>query len=311
MPINHLENDEWYCRLFGKDFGPLPLEILRQMVETEQLAADDLVRSPGSEGAWHSIRDTVELRTLLKGANASDRSPAETVDREPTSVQGSSAWYYRFDGKSHGPMTLDALREFVGSSGETASDVVVRQGEDSDWVPFLSLPGMSQSPGPASRRYADRAWTVAGVSGSPVGARGANRPRRQHVRDNRYLAISLAAWLLINAVILVGWPQSHQTERKYLATLRGLEAETKSLQTRNASPQEWSALRARTKRILGPIVQDLKTRASPSEPICQHLLWVVRDQFPGLVGPRTAEMKERERVYQAHMRVVEEELAQR
>jgi hypothetical protein len=114
---------------------------------------------------------------------------------------------------------------------------------------------------------------------------------------------------MINAVVLVSWSRSYATERKYFATLRSLEAEMDALQVRDPSPREWAALRARVKETLAPIVQDLKKQASASEPVRQHLLWAARDQLPRLIGTRTPEMEELERLYKRHMRLVEEEFA--
>jgi hypothetical protein len=301
--------DEWFCRSFDTEFGPLPLEVLRRMVETGQLASDDLVRT-GATGSWQAVRDLAEVRTLLRGAKSPERSPSATGLR-PIRVQPSDRWYYQFDGRARGPLTLATLQELIASSGDTAFDVVVRQGDDAAWVPFCSLPGMSRARRSETRRATEWSATVSGPIVSPARARPSGRTLRQLVHDHRDLVIALAVWLLINSVILVGWLESYATERKYFATLRSLEAETTALQAHDGSPREWAALRVRVKKTLAPIVQDLKKQASASEPVRQHLLCAARDHFPRLVGPRTREMEELERLYKRHMSLVEQELARR
>jgi hypothetical protein len=129
------------------------------------------------------------------------------------------------------------------------------------------------------------------------------------LRDNADIAIGLAALVLVNVVVLGYWSQLHRTERRYLATLRQLDGEIHALQSRNPSQDEWGSLRARVTGTLAPVVDDLKKTASASAPIRQHLLGAARDQLPRLVAPRSAEMKEPERLYEQHMRFVEQELA--
>ena len=99
---------------------------------------------------------------------------------------------------------------------------------------------------------------------------------RKVLNDHRDLAIAAVAWLVVNCIVVGGLLQSYSTERKYYSTLRSLESDTKALQARDASPQEWQALRTRIKQTLAPIVVDLRKTAAANEPIRQHLLWAVR-----------------------------------
>jgi hypothetical protein len=306
-PIETSADCEWYCQVFGTEFGPLPADALRRMVETEQLAAVDLVRS-GPNSSWQALREIPEFRALLKGPDPQGKSLA-AASLPPKPVQRPDEWYYQVDGKNHGPLMRAALEELIGSSGDTAEDVIVRHGDDGAWVPFFSLPGAFQSRGPVIRHDSiERKCTPAPIV-SPAGARAPGHILRQFIRDNCDLVVAVAFWLFINCAILVACSQSYSTERKYFATLRSLEMETKVLQARHASSEEWAALRAHVKQTLAPIVQDLKKRASATEPMRQHLLWAARDHFPKCVGPQTREMEELVRLYERHIQVVDEELA--
>jgi len=228
---------------------------------------------------------------------------------------GTGAWYYRLDGREHGPLTLAALQELVGTSGETAAAIDVRQGSEGAWVSFaaaFNVPTLAHAP--------PRDVSMPRVSaplGSGVGladqrsqhTQRRQRSLRQWFRENAGIAIAVVVWIGANVVYLGVWSQSYRTERRYFASLRELEGEVHSLQEQNASQEEWSALRSRAKGTLEPMVSDLKKSANASEPIRQHLLWAARDQFPKLIGPKTAEMKGPQRLYEQHMNLVEQELA--
>jgi hypothetical protein len=45
-------------------------------------------------------------------------------------------WIYELDGRVHGPMTRTALEDLLGSSGDTAADVQIREGTAGEWTPF-------------------------------------------------------------------------------------------------------------------------------------------------------------------------------
>jgi hypothetical protein len=306
MSLEDSATDGWFCRVFGTEFGPLPVAMLRRMIETEQLGSDDAVRC-GKTGPWQMVRQITEFRTLLKGLN----QPAKPTSPEflPKIIEPKDDWYYRLDGREHGPFTLDALQQLIGTSGDTVSDVLIRQGKDERWGAYYSLPGMSPSPEPviasSPNRSPDPRSSIRSSRAGQTSAGGL----RELLRGNWKLATAAAAWVLANAVLIVGLSQPYATERRYYDTLRGLEAEANNLQARNASQQEWTAFRARVKDALTPIIQDLKKRASATEPVCQHLLWAARDQFPKLTGPRTAETKDPQNLYERHMRLVDGELA--
>jgi hypothetical protein len=193
-------------------------------------------------------------------------------------------WYYRLDARQHGPFTLAALQELIGSSGETAEQVVVRSAGGDDWMPFYAVPAKSTLAhlrGATSGRGApEEQSTVSKARKSSAFA--AKTPARacperygQFVMDNREI-VSIVLWALLNVGVLVAWSDPYAAERQYFTTSRQLEDEARVLQSRNASAQEWIALRAKAKQALAPIVADLKRKASVARPIRQHLLWAAR-----------------------------------
>jgi hypothetical protein len=306
MPTQNSAHQEWYCRVFGMEFGPLRLETLHQMVQMGQLAADDVVRC-GTNGRWQSVGQKADLSVFLnlKWNESSEKLPAAGPLWK--AVELPEEWYYQVDDRTRGPLTLDAIRELIGTSGETASDVLVRRGADGPWMNCYSLPGISCLSGPVIQRESTRSAAATSPTASSTVPRNYMRTLRELVQDNREYAIAAVAWLLFNAIIIFVFLQSYATERAYYSTLRSLAAEAKALQARDASPQEWAALRACAKQTLAPIIQDLTKRASAAEPIRQHLLWAARD-FPKLLGPPVKEMQEPERLFDRHMQLVDEDL---
>ncbi len=306
MSLERLTNEGWYFRLFGAEFGPLPFQAVVRMVQTEQLGPDDVLRS-GRAGLWRAVRDIVEFRPYLTISESPQGLRA--TKSQPSALEQESQWYYQLDGKTHGPMTLQTLLELVGTSGETASDVLVRAEDDDQWKPYQSIPGVPRASAVCVRTN----LTCSDLAHDQGAARSAVKARpiahRALPFDKRTLAIVAATWALINGVALLTLSDSYAAERSYYETLRELEAETRALQKGDADPQEWVALRARAKETLAPIVKDLKKKASAREPVCQHLLWAARDQFPKMIGPSNAETKAPMALYERHMRIVNEELS--
>jgi hypothetical protein len=228
---------------------------------------------------------------------------------QPNAAADREMWCYQVDGRVHGPAPLDAIVELIAASGDTASEVLVRRGNDGPWIAFHSLPGMSGSRGPDARSASNCSATASDPGQQLLLARSSSRPDRDLIHKNRDFAIAVAAWLLVNVIVLFAFPRSNGKEREYYATLRGFDAEIKTLRERDASQQEWAAFRGYVNETLKPIVNDLKRGTSAKVPIRQHLLWAARDHFPKLVGPMSAEMREPQRLYERHMQIVEEEMA--
>jgi hypothetical protein len=306
------ETARWYCRVFGTDLGPMPFEAVQRMIAMRELDAADKVRC-GTDGSWQEVREIASLRPLLKtlppAANISVVQEVERTADEPV-----DEWYYKLDDRVRGPFPWAALRDLIGSSGDVATAVAVRRGAEGDWASFMHFTSGPQSGTRVSVNGPRKTSLSVDRLGQAVVFRS-ERPRERNrtvgeiVRANVDIAAGLTVWFVLNAVVLALWSQSYSTERQYYTTLRQLESQVKAFQSRNASEQEWAAMRDHAKDTLGPIAADLGKSASASTPIRQNLLWAARDYFPRLLGPRTNQMSGPQRLYDRHMAFVERELA--
>jgi hypothetical protein len=297
-------HEQWYCRLFGQEFGPLPFDVLCRMVEKEQVQAGDLVRSAASE-TWDAVQAIPALRQILGQTTSTHIRDTTPVQCASPPGEDAAEWYYQLNGRSHGPLTFAELMELVGSCGETASDVAVRKGMRAAWVPFVSLLGTRPSCVPApllgSARSTQIVTALHDFAGSSI-------EFRFNTRNNRDVVIAVALWLMFNFMVIILWPRPHASERKYVLAIRRLEAQVKELRASHASSRDWKSLHAHVEQTLGPIVRDLRANASASTPIRQRLLWAARDEFPRLAGPRSTQTDDAERLYELHMQFIERQL---
>jgi hypothetical protein len=311
------------------------------MIKSGQVGPDDKVQASGN-CFWQAAGQVTVLQPWFDDTNA--RVP-RAVDHEDTSSlpqnvhkgnlrrdwesrastcsgsgfvsdSANDQWFYRLDDREHGPIKLTELQELIGSSGSVAEEVFVRQANRTEWICFFDLKANAEL-AQAHRGRIGRALKATSAPGSTeprhsssakAAGRRTYRTLRDLLKDNREILVGVVIWGLINVGVLVAWSNPYSTERKYFVTLLQFEDEVHSLQSRNASTEEWRALRAKAKQTLEPIVADLKRSASASRPIRQHLLWAARDEMPKLIGPDSSD-KEVERLYRNHMEIVERELA--
>jgi hypothetical protein len=314
LPKPTVPGVQWFCRVFDTELGPLTFATLCEMIKTGQVGPDDQVRASDA-CFWQPACRVSVLQSVLAVDGDAAKNDGVFVELT-TNAPLPDEWFYRLDDRERGPFKFAVLQELIGSSGQTAEQVVIRQAGSDEWTPFYQLPDNSGLARPqdsrANRDATERAAFVplGGVESSAatkVVTSVAPWTPRQFISDNRDILVVVAVWALVNVGALVAWSDPYSTERKYFRTMRQLEEKVHSLQTRDASPDEWKALRLKAKEALAPIVADLKKTASASHPIRQHLLWAARDQMPKIIRPDRQET-EVDRLYKAHMEFVEGQL---
>lgn len=118
----------WFYRMFGEEFGPVPLESLQELATVGTIHADDSVRS--STSGWVAAGSVAAL-----GLGAGIGSSAVAVATSPTPTSMSvvaDAWFCRIMDEEFGPLTFDELVRFAEHEHLGADDEV-KLGRDGKW----------------------------------------------------------------------------------------------------------------------------------------------------------------------------------
>lgn len=123
-------SDQWFYRVFGEEFGPMPLEKLKELASSGTVQALDEVRNT-SAGDWvpavmiEELGLTNDRRTVT--AVATPSSDFDVVTRV-----ASDEWYCQIGGSELGPIGFDELVEFAEKE-QLAPDDHVKLGVDGKW----------------------------------------------------------------------------------------------------------------------------------------------------------------------------------
>lgn len=125
--------DQWFYRMFGEDFGPMPLEKLQELASSGTVQALDLVRAESS-GEWVAAATIDEL-----GLSTSERRTAVAVAVKPASDPEMSAtqtasddWYCQLGGQELGPLSFDELLKYAEHE-QLGADDQVKLGPKGKW----------------------------------------------------------------------------------------------------------------------------------------------------------------------------------
>jgi F0F1-type ATP synthase membrane subunit b/b' len=131
--------DQWFYRMFGEEFGPIPLSKLKELAESGTIHALDQVRSRTST-RWVAAETVQEL-----GLSSSDCHPA--IATRATSLSdieisnprlGSDDWYCLRTGLELGPLRFDELLRFV-KDGQLCAEDQVKLGTSGKWRKVCSI----------------------------------------------------------------------------------------------------------------------------------------------------------------------------
>ncbi len=165
-------NDQWFCKIIDREFGPMPLAELAERLARGELSLDDSVRQ-AADDQW---REAESVSCLCELAGLSDRATGvsdssesaamggavsidppdqlaefqfvESLDntrKQPhadsataTARQSKVIWFCQIAGIEFGPLSRDQLREMV-AEGNLSRQTAVRQGESGVWIPAERL----------------------------------------------------------------------------------------------------------------------------------------------------------------------------
>ena len=217
-------------------------------------------------------------------------------------------WYYRIGERERGPITLEELKGLVAASGEMARTVAVRKHADGAWVPYevvdnvtarrLQADRSSPSLPPAAVRPIARP----GNGGGPaIRSRPDGKSLGERLRPYWPIGAALAALAIFNLALWLFLDPYYATERRYLNVLSAAAQKARDARARGLDGGERARLSATTVRDIKPIVESLRTTASSSEPIRQHLLWAAENQLPKLFSQSGKELEQSDAIFQRHL----------
>lgn len=132
----------WFYRLFGEEFGPVDLESIRELLQTEQLGETDEVRQ--ESGPWKQALTFTELgfgaaqTATATAAWPSSTSWSTSKSDSNSQVAAADEWYVLSLGLELGPMPFDEVIQKV-TSGEISGDDQVRLGQTAKWRAVRSM----------------------------------------------------------------------------------------------------------------------------------------------------------------------------
>jgi hypothetical protein len=146
-----------------KEYGPFPVETLRQYIAENRLNGQTLVQAEGAVG-WQPLAAVPELAALLPPAGAAASSspilpppPAmATPLPEPSPVAPAfstpPATYMMIGGDKaeYGPFTVEQIRQYI-REGRLAPSSLVRLAAGGEWKPLVAFPELAAllgGPGP-------------------------------------------------------------------------------------------------------------------------------------------------------------------
>jgi hypothetical protein len=125
--------EQWYYRLFGEQFGPMPIEKLKELADAGTIQAFDQVRSAASSD-WVDAASVAAL-----GLSTSERGSVATLEEADisdfaiaTPQAAPDDWYYKMGDHELGPVGFDELLKFAEQEQLSAEDEV-KLGGNGKW----------------------------------------------------------------------------------------------------------------------------------------------------------------------------------
>lgn len=115
--------DQWYYRLFGEEFGPVPVETLKSLLEIGTIGASDDVRQEGASD-WTTAGQAF--------ATAETSTVGTATATAPASIDDGDQWYCQLLGQELGPLSFEDLLKFA-EQGELSAEDDVKLGAAGKW----------------------------------------------------------------------------------------------------------------------------------------------------------------------------------
>ncbi|MEI8379751.1 MAG: GYF domain-containing protein [Planctomycetota bacterium] len=123
-------SDQWFYRVFGEEFGPMPLEKLKDLAESGTIQPLDDVRS--SSGNWMPAVNVDELGLSTSQRHTSTAVATSASDFDVVTQGPADSWYCQIGGTELGPVSFDEIIEFAEKE-QIGPDDEVKLGASGKW----------------------------------------------------------------------------------------------------------------------------------------------------------------------------------
>ena len=127
-------SEQWFYRMFGEQFGPMPFEKLKELADDGTIQALDQVRSESS-GSWVNAAtiDGLELSASFRGDISNVTTATSISDFEiSTTPTSTDEWYCSLGDHELGPISFEELLKFAENE-KLSRDDQVKLGANGKW----------------------------------------------------------------------------------------------------------------------------------------------------------------------------------
>jgi len=125
-------SDQWYYRVFGEEFGPMPFAELKELTEFGMVTGTDEVRSAESSN-WVTAASVGELGLADSEVTTAVATAASGgLDFEPPAKRGTDDWFCRLGDQELGPLSFEELTQYAENE-QLGVDDEVKLGEQGKW----------------------------------------------------------------------------------------------------------------------------------------------------------------------------------
>ncbi|MEQ8634058.1 DUF4339 domain-containing protein [Gimesia maris] len=295
------------------------------VIDSEEDSVEELVPTSG-ESASEQTATTEENVVEAE-------EPAEPPPPPILKVRSKQKWYCKLGGMGYGPIEAHKIKMWAEQDRVEPTDLL-KLGRKGEWFEAWQIEALQlKKPNPKQAEPEVKADTAAtetesNTTGAPVTAAPAAalapmpaapvaaavppvaraKPKIQVQRSNPLEALGplmdpkilgglggVIALVAILYFVPLGDLFSPSGKEEF-AKFQAFYQEYKALQSKQAGPAEYAALKKKANTELDPVIKDLESSAGSDYPALQQLLWAGRDYLPKMLdnpGPESARDQEK------------------
>ena len=295
------------------------------VIDSEEDSVEELVPTSG-ESASEQTATTEENVVEAE-------EPAEPPPPPILKVRSKQKWYCKLGGMGYGPIEAHKIKMWAEQDRVEPTDLL-KLGRKGEWFEAWQIEALQlKKPNPKQAEPEVKADTAAtetesNTTGAPVTAAPAAalapmpaapvaaavppvaraKPKIQVQRSNPLEALGplmdpkilggvggVIALVAILYFVPLGDLFSPSGKEEF-AKFQAFYQEYKALQSKQAGPAEYAALKKKANTELDPVIKDLESTAGSDYPALQQLLWAGRDYLPKMLdnpGPESARDQEK------------------